>query len=382
MNLLFFTSDLAAGGAERVTATLANHWAGKGWSVTVLTYSGAETDEFALDRSVRRISLGVAAASNSVPGALGKNARRVMALREILRREKPDVAIGIQALPSCLLALAGRPHGGLSIGTERTFPPAIPVGKIVGLVRKVSYGRLDAVIALTNESADWIRRNTNARRAPVIFNPVVMPTPNADPVLDPARFLDPSRRSMLAAGRLVPVKGYDRLLRAFGAVAAAHPDWQLALVGEGPLRSELESLARELGIADQVIMPGRVGNMGDWYQSADAFVLTSLFEGFPNVLCEAMANGLPAVAVDCDTGPRTILRDEFDGLLVKQNDPGALISAMGRLMGDAALRHRLGENAKAIRERLSLRTIVAEWEALFADLREERLHDADEPRSA
>jgi glycosyltransferase involved in cell wall biosynthesis len=95
-----------------------------------------------------------------------------------------------------------------------------------------------------------------------------------------------------------------------------------------------------------------------------------------------MANGLPAVAVDCDTGPRTILRDEFDGLLVKQNDPGALISAMGRLMGDAALRHRLGENAKAIRERLSLRTIVAEWEALFADLREERLHDADEPRSA
>jgi glycosyltransferase involved in cell wall biosynthesis len=239
---------------------------------------------------------------------------------------------------------------------------------LVSLLRKWTYGRLDAVVSQSGESAEWLQRRTNARRLPVIFNPLSVPVPRTSPVLNPAAILEPSTKTLLAAGRLVPQKGFDRLLRAFARVAPGRPEWRLVIAGIGPLRLELEALAGELGIVDKVKMLGRVGNMGDWYEAADAFALTSLFEGFPNVLCEAMAYGLPCVSVDCDTGPRSIIKDGHDGLLVRQDDPQALAATLDTVMGDAALRRRLGENARAIRSRLSLSGIAWQWELLFEDL--------------
>ncbi len=369
MHILFLLKNIWGSGPGRVTCTLANHWAEKGWRVTLLTYAGEENDEFELHPAVRRLFLTSADAADGMHGGIGRNALRVISLRRILRREKPDVVIGLTSMPSCLVALAGHPHGGLTIGTERVHPPFDPLGSISNTVRRLGYGKLDAVVAQTPESAEWIRRNTTARHVPVILNPVVIPVPDSTPRLDPSRILDASGKTLLAAGRLHAQKGFDRLVRAFARVAPAHPDWRLLIAGKGHLQPELESLAAKLGVGDRVLMPGRIGNMGDWYEAADAFVLTSVFEGFPNVLCEAMGYGLPVVSVDCDTGPRDMIADGVNGLLVKQDDPDALAAALSRLMGDPALRQRLGENARAIKDRLSLERIAGEWEALFAELR-------------
>jgi glycosyltransferase involved in cell wall biosynthesis len=152
-------------------------------------------------------------------------------------------------------------------------------------------------------------------------------------------------------------------------LAAKFPNWQLAILGEGSLRNELAAQIALAGLNGRILLPGRVGNVGDWYAAADLYVMTSRFEGFPNAVAEAMAHGLAAISVDCDTGPRDIIRHEVDGLLVQNGDDTALVSALARLMGDEKLRQRFANRAIEVRERFSMARITALWEALFEELR-------------
>jgi glycosyltransferase involved in cell wall biosynthesis len=118
-------------------------------------------------------------------------------------------------------------------------------------------------------------------------------------------------------------------------------------------------------MSQRINMPGTVGNVGDWYEAADLYVLTSLFEGFPNSLLEAMAYGLPAVSVDCDAGPRDIVRHGVDGLLVPQDNPAALVNALQRLMDDNRLRDTYAAKAVEVRQRFSILSMVSQWQRLF-----------------
>lgn len=174
-----------------------------------------------------------------------------------------------------------------------------------------------------------------------------------------------AQRSLLAVGRLAPQKGYDRLIAAFSALASDFPEWQLHIVGEGPCRKELEESVSILGLTSRICLPGAVGNLADWYQSADVFVMTSRFEGFPNTLAEALSYGLPAVSVDCDTGPRDIIRHGIDGLLVPQGDHALLVGAMTTLMTHDDLRVRYGQRAMEAPRRFSPQRISGIWENLF-----------------
>jgi len=369
MHILFFINSLAGGGAERVTANLANHWAKKGWRVTILTLTDDDKDAYSLHPNVRRQSLKLAEDSPTPIAAARNNLRRILALRRVLRAEKPDVSLGIMSTASCLLALTGRPTTGLLIGTERSHPPMGHLGRMWEVIRKYNYRRLDAVVALTSDSASWINAHTSARAVSVIPNPAVFPLPREVPLISPELIVDPAGKVLLAVGRLSAEKGFDRLLHAFAHLAPAFPDWQLVILGEGPSRHGLVTLADDLGITDRVRLPGRAGNPGDWYAKADAFVLTSLFEGFPNALVEALSYGLPAVSVDCSTGPRDIIRNGVDGLLVEQNNPDALHDALKRVMENDELRAALSSEAISIRDRLSLATIAKQWETLFQELR-------------
>ena len=126
----------------------------------------------------------------------------------------------------------------------------------------------------------------------------------------------PGRKVLLAVGRLEVEKGFDWLIDAFSALATKYPEWDLVILGEGSLRATLEKQVQTSGLARRVFLPGRVGNVGDWYERANLYVMSSRFEGFGNTLGEAMAYGLPAVSFDCETGPRNIIRHETDGLLV------------------------------------------------------------------
>lgn len=369
MKLLIFIHSLSSGGAERVTVNLANHWAGKGWDIAVVTLAPQSDDFYELHPAVKRIALELAGDSGNVLMGLLQNLRRVLALRRVLREIQPAIALGMTTGANVLLALAA---SGLSnvraIGSERIHPPECPIGVPWEGMRRFSYGRLAAVTALTSESADWLKVHTGAQRVTVIPNAATWPLPSQAPRMSPDSLCSPGRHLLLAVGRLDMQKGFDWLIESFSVMAKKYPNWDLVILGEGPLRTTLESQVRAAELGERVFLPGRAGNVGEWYERADLYVMSSRFEGFPNTLVEAMAYSLSAVSFDCDTGPRDIMRHEVDGLLVPPGNVVALTAAMDRLMSDATLRQRFAERAGEIRERFSMKRIVGMWEELFEEI--------------
>lgn len=368
MNLMIFIHSLGSGGAERVTANLANHWAAKGWQVTLVTLAPATLDFYQLAPEVARIALNLAGESRGAISAMANNLRRVRALRCVLKLVRPDVALSMMSTANILLVLAALGMKGMAtVGSERTYPPRIPLGRAWETLRARLYGRIGAMVALTEESATWLRKHTRARRIPVIPNAAVWPLPEQAPYLAVPQRAN-GQHMLLGVGRLSEEKGFHHLITSFQRLAIDFPAWQLVILGDGPDRIALQTQIDSLGLTDRISLPGRAGNVGQWYEAADLYVMTSRFEGFPNTLVEAMAHGLPAVSFDCDTGPRDIIRHDFDGLLVPAGDGAALETALRRLMDDAAWRRQFGERATGARERFSLQRVAGMWEALFEEL--------------
>lgn len=370
MKLLFLIHSLASGGAERVTANLANHWARAGHEVVIVTIERADLDHYTLEPAVRRMALGLAGDSAGSLAALAGNLQRVRAVRQVLKLERPDVAIAMMTQANVMLAIASLRLGLRTIGSERTHPAQMPVGRMWNALRRFWYGRLGAMVALAGETRDWLALHTSARNIAVIANPVPWPFPRQEPLLPVWSGRCAGRRLLLAVGRLSDEKGFRTLIQCFARLARRHPEWDLVILGKGAQRSELEALVQAQGLGERVFLPGVAGNVGDWYTAADLFVMSSRFEGFPNTLAEAMSHGLPAVSFDCDTGPRDIIRHEIDGLLVVPENAAAMEEALGRMMKDDVLRARFAGRAAEARERFSPETTIAKWERLFEQVQE------------
>jgi glycosyltransferase involved in cell wall biosynthesis len=369
MRLLFFIHCLSGGGAERVTANLANHWATKGWEITIVTLTPLSLDFYELHPKVRRIALELAGESRNVLVGLWKNMHRVRALRAVMRQVQPDVALGVMSTANVILALATRGLANVcAIGSEHTHPPQSPLSAYWGSLRRSTYGQLAAVVALTQETAEWLRAHTRAQRLPIIPNMALWPLAVQAPRLIPETGRVADRHILLAVGRLEKQKGLHWLVEAFTALAQKYYNWNLVILGEGPERRALETQVQAAGLDGRVFLPGRAGNVGEWYERADLYVMSSRFEGFPNTLVEAMAHGLPAVSFDCDTGPRDIIRHDIDGLLVPPGDVASLHAALDRLMSDASLRAQFASRAVELRQRFSREKIAGMWEKLFAEL--------------
>jgi glycosyltransferase involved in cell wall biosynthesis len=355
MRIALVISALGAGGAERVIIGLANAWVARGREVTLITFEPpGTTPYYELDERVVLRQLGVVSTARPIWRAIRQGARRVRALRQVLRAIEPDLTISFLAKINVLTVLAARGLALPVIVSERNNPERQRFRATWRWLRARLYGVAYCVVTPSRGVLETFPGAIRARGR-VIPNPVD---------LTPRRRLSGTRR-LVAVGRLVPQKGFDLLLQAFARIARAHPDWTLTIWGEGDQRSRLETLRAELGLREQVQLPGLTGRPGQWVEEAEIFVLSSRFESFGNVVAEAMVAGLPVVAFDCPWGPGEILRDGEDGLLVPPEDVEALAAALRRLILDPGLRRRLGEAGARNVRRFDRDAIIARWDALI-----------------
>lgn len=366
MKIVFVIHSLGGGGAERVTTLLANFWCGLGHKVTVITLASRDHDCYSLAPGIKRIALETDSLSSSIFEAVWANTQRIHKLRKALRSCGPSVVIAMMTTTAINTLIAGLGLGFPIVVSERTFPPMLPQGPIWETLRKVTYPWAKCVVVLTNESAQWLKKVVPAATGVVVPNPIAYPVKSTSPVLEIPNNITADCHLLLAAGRCDSGKQFDVLIDAFSRSADKFRDWKLAILGEGPERPTLQQYIHDKGLSSRVIMPGRAGNIGEWYERADLFALSSKFEGFPNVLLEAMSYGCPAVSYDCDTGPRNIIRHDIDGLLV---DPDGSVEALqvglSKLMEDDDMRQKMSQRAVEVRERFAPAKVLEMWEAII-----------------
>jgi glycosyltransferase involved in cell wall biosynthesis len=272
-------------------------------------------------------------------------------------RGRSGVLIGTHP---CLNLVAAdlSPPGQITIGQEHMHLHAHPESVRRAIAR--GYPRLDALVTLTDPDA---REFTVFLPAP----PKIAVIPNSARKLG-GKQASLSGTTILAAGRLTPQKGFDLLIPAFARVAAEHPDWRLRICGGGHERNALQRLIDEHGLADVATLTGPVRRLGKQMQGASLFVLSSRFEGFPLILLEAMSKGLPVVSFDCPTGPREVIDDHRNGILVPAGDIDALATGILEVIADDDLRHRLGAAATLTANEYRIEAIGPKWEQLFDEL--------------
>ena len=326
-----FLPSLAGGGAERAMLNIAAGFSARGFN-THLVLAAAEGPYLPLvPDAIRVIDLKV----RRILRSLGP-------LVDYLRRERPMALLSaldhanLVAMASSRIARTGtRTVIAVQCTFERPDPPwkDVRLSAIPWLLRCL-HPCADAVVAVSEGVADDIVRTTGVARGrvEVIYNPVITPQLGRLAAERPPHpWFQEQHPIVLGIGRLTSQKNFALLIDAFARVGPGR-DARLVILGEGPERSLLEAKIRRDGLESRVAMPGFVENPYSYMAHASVLVLSSVFEGLPTVLIEALAVGTPVVATDCPSGPREILREGELGELVPVDDVSALAAAIARTL--------------------------------------------------
>ncbi len=357
MNLALIISSLNPGGAERVLSELANYWISQGHHVTLITLASPDTKPFyPLDSRIHLIQLDQSHPEFSFFTRFGNILRRVFWLRKTLKILKPDAVLSFVDVMNLTTLLASTGLKPTVIVSERTHPAYHKLSVLYQRLRALLYPRAFKVVVQTQAASDYFKK---------LKNLVVIPNAVKEP---PLKKMTPIDRvsHIISVGRLCPFKGFDTLIHAFEKLHSQVPDLRLTIYGEGSERNNLQALIHSLHLQEKVSLPGVVQDIHQKLAAADLFVFPSLYEGFPNALCEAMAVGLPVIASRC-SGNIDIVRNGIDGRLFSAGDISQLTSLIEELIHDSDQRKRLGEAAQTIRQRFHPHQIFHMWDKLIAE---------------
>lgn len=379
MRILYYIPSLySSGGLERIITYKANYLADKfGYDVMVLTSEQQGKDRYyKLSESVNSVDIDVVFDG----GAHQKTKiRRLLEypfkyrlfknrFSSVLYDFNPDITIS--TLRRELNFITSLKYGGVKIGefhvTRHSYHGGAIRGKgllnrllkfLSGKLLVYNMKKLSTVVLLTKEEVlNWPELNNTI----VIYNPLTFST---------ERFSDCNSHEVIAVGRYSYQKGFDLLIEAWKIVHEKHSDWILNIYGEG----ERESLTRQISdyhLENSCFLRMPVNNIADKFADSSIFVLSSRFEGFGMVICEAMTCGVPPVSFACPCGPKDIITDGFDGLLVETGNIEDMAQKICYLIESETLRKQMGSRAKASVERFNTENIMDQWRDLF-----ERLSD-------
>ncbi len=336
-SILFVIPSLSGGGAERVVSIWASALAKLGERVHLLVFFRT-SDEYGLDDSVLLHSIS--------PGKEEHDRlqlwKKLLAVRRALKEIRPDVVIPFLPHVGLLVTAARLGLPIAVIETIRNNPHTVPESRLFRWLRNLSVALSRRCIVQTEAQLRYFPRWLRRRMA-VFANPV-----SNEFCETRKQFGEKKIRKIIVAGRLVEQKNYPLLIRAFTGAAGKDKSIELDIYGEGPLRNALEVMISQAGLQDRVRLRGRAGDMAEALLHGDLYVLSSSYEGMPNSLMEAMAEGLPCISTDCPTGPADLIVSGVNGLLVPAGDAPALERAMLWMIGNTDIAVEMGSRARKI----------------------------------
>lgn len=343
MKILFTCNRVGTGGAERVICNFANRMVKDGNEVRIVCLDILDGFYYPLEKEIRIVELDTRYKTrNNFLNRKIAGLKNLYKLYYTLKSEKPDMVISFYTRQNCYSILVCSLLGIPIIAAERDHFFTID-SKLNAIMRRIFYPHASGFIHQTNWAKDYLRKHCKINCQDIILpNPVWFSN-------YPKRQLVPKR--IIAVGRLDEQKNYQGLIRAFKNVSLKIPEAELYIYGEGRLRNELEKLIAQLNITDQVHLVGITKDVISCYAQADIFVLFSHGEGYPNVLMEALALGVPCISTNCPIGgPADMINDGQNGTLVECNDEVGLSEKMITLLLDEKLKEKYSANAVNIRE--------------------------------
>lgn len=361
-NIYFLTNNMTAGGAERMMSNIVNHLSSEepsSFEIGLITTASTE-DFYSISSKVKRKSLD--SKTQELP-SIFKYFRfllRLWNLRSIIKAESPKVMISFLENVNVLNVLACLGTSTKSVVCMRNDPRKSNIGIVLSLMRKALYPFANQLIVQTQSVKDWVKeQNLNS-------NTLIIPNFVNIPEHEWANSFHGDRSfRFLAVGRLVYQKGFDLLIGSASLLKKKGLSFTLDIYGQGPLKEDLESKIKKEGLADIIKLKGLTANLEEELLSCDAFVLSSRYEGFPNVLLEAMALGVPCVAFDCKSGPREIISDDTFGILVEDGNVEKLAEGMESLVNNPELRCIVGKSGRESMSRFEKSAIIGKWKSLF-----------------
>jgi GalNAc-alpha-(1->4)-GalNAc-alpha-(1->3)-diNAcBac-PP-undecaprenol alpha-1,4-N-acetyl-D-galactosaminyltransferase len=346
-----------AGGTERMMSVLSSGLCEKGHEVTVITVSDCSDKSFyPLDPAIKLINSGILGLYKNpalkfiyLPFALAK-------LRKAIMETRPDIVIPFVDVLNILTIMSLKGKNISVIATEHFSPGIRKIGAVWDFLRPKYYRKAKCITVLTPEDKTYFP-NDLQHKIHVTLNPAVKPNVSKN---------DYSLNNrIIGVGRLVKEKGFDLLISAFSELTSDFPELKLDIYGTGVEYDDLTSLIKESGLSEKVFIHSPVKNIIEKMTGADIFILPSRLEPFGMVIVEAMSAGVPVIATDCPNGPKNIITNKDDGILVKNGSVQEISDSIKLVLTDEELRKKLGGNAKKITEKLSVENFIKKWEELI-----------------
>jgi glycosyltransferase involved in cell wall biosynthesis len=353
MKICFIIHNVTArAGSERAQANLANALSTRGESISIWSMYGLrKSPGFPLASGIK-VSYGL---KKPLPLFLDYPWLAFVFTAHVIRL-RPDwiVCTGANRL---IVALLASFVPGVKVVIWEHFPVDNHVTRPRGRLARIIASAVASQIVTLTKSDQELYATLYAPVGTITHIPNIVHSPGANGTT--------RRKEVLAMGRLSREKGFDLLLEAWSLARPRLPDWSLRIVGDGQMRDELVQKASSLGIDDHVTFAPFSDDPFSLYSGCGIFVLSSRFEGLPFVLIEAMTSGASCISFDCPNGPREVIRDGVNGVLVPAGQVDALASAMVRLGKNPLLRLRLGSAAQSISKPFSEPRIVARWQEIL-----------------
>lgn len=376
MKIIYCThSTCNPGGMERVLLNKVTYLSQlPGWKVAVVTTDQHQRPPFyPFLEKVRMTDLGINYSEDNekrawkkITGYLRKRKEHKRKLTALLLKEKPDIVVSLYPSESSFIPdIKDGSRKVLELHYCKFFRLQYGRRGLLGWIDKLRtrqdeqiVRRFDKFVVLTNEDRGYWGNLPN-----------IEVIPNAAMHVSDA-YSDVMNKRVIAVGRLDYQKGFDRLIQAWQLVqhTGKFTDWKLDIFGQGEWQEMLQQMIDKAGLQDSLQIHQPTKQIGEEYVKSDLLVMSSNYEGFPMVMIEAMACGLPVVSFDYKCGPKDIIQTGINGLLVPNGDIQALAYAMMVMMSDEAYRKMLSQNARKVVDTYSEQAVMSQWIRLFTSI--------------